>query len=237
MMRRDTSILQHITIQINEESIPAVITRKRIRNLYLRIQEDSTLTISAPLYMPKAQIEAFLKEKQVWIVKASHHARQKQAKESAGENGTVLWLGQAYPVKVIPAEREAVMINDGYFCFMTNDPSGSHLSEMYEKFARKQMKMYLEKERIQWDQRICDAHHLPHPAMTIRSMRSRWGSCTPARNHISMNVRLMHYPYECLQYVLLHEYVHLLVPGHPARFYQTVATYMPDWKAASDKLK
>lgn len=236
-MTRATSIPQHITIQINEETIPAAVTRKQIRNLYLRIQEDGSLAISVPVFMSQAQVEAFLKDKQEWILKASHHAKKKQSKEASGQAGMVTWLGKAYPIHVMPAKREKVCIQDGIFTFYTNDDTDGHLSLLYERYAREQLKMAIAKERVQWDRIICDAHGFPHPAITIRSMRSRWGSCTPARNHISMNVRLMHYPYECMQYVLLHEYVHLLVPGHPAKFYQTVASYMPDWKSASDKLK
>ena len=66
--------------------------------------------------------------------------------------------------------------------------------------------------------------------MKIRNMTSKWGSCMPHTGEITMNLSLIHYPLECIDYVLLHEYVHLIVPNHSKRFYQLIEYHMPNYK-------
>ena len=62
----------------------------------------------------------------------------------------------------------------------------------------------------------------------LRAMSSRWGSCTPARGSIRINVRLAAYPPACLEYVVAHELAHLIEPSHNARFHAVVAHAIPD---------
>ena len=91
--------------------------------------------------------------------------------------------------------------------------------------------------RPAYDTCICRNHHLQLPVITVRDMRSRWGSCTPSKGTIRISSRLIHYPEECLQYVLLHEYAHLLQANHSRAFYKIVQTYMPDYKEREKLLK
>ena len=73
--------------------------------------------------------------------------------------------------------------------------------------------------------------------LAYRNMKSRWGSCQPATGRICINVRLALYPPECLEYVVVHELCHLLVPGHGPAFHQLMDRVMPDWKKRRAKLK
>ena len=73
--------------------------------------------------------------------------------------------------------------------------------------------------------------------LAYRNMSSRWGSCQPSTGRICINVRLALYPFECLEYVVVHELCHLLVPGHGAEFYELMDRVMPDWKNRRAKLK
>ena len=73
--------------------------------------------------------------------------------------------------------------------------------------------------------------------LAYRNMKSRWGSCQPKTGRICINVRLALYPPECLEYVVVHELCHLLVPGHGADFQELMTRVMPDWKQRRAKLK
>ncbi len=66
--------------------------------------------------------------------------------------------------------------------------------------------------------------------LAYRKMKSRWGSCQPSTGRICINVVLALYPPECLEYVVVHELVHLLVPGHGPEFRAIMDRVMPDWK-------
>lgn len=74
-------------------------------------------------------------------------------------------------------------------------------------------------------------------SLVYRNMKSRWGSCQPATGRICINIRLALYPPECLEYVVVHELCHLLVPGHGKQFHALMDHYMPDWKSRRDKLR
>lgn len=68
-------------------------------------------------------------------------------------------------------------------------------------------------------------------AWGIRRMKTRWGSCNVVAKRIWLNLELANRPPECLEYVVVHELIHLLERRHNARFYGFMDLYLPDWKA------
>lgn len=68
------------------------------------------------------------------------------------------------------------------------------------------------------------------PLLKVRFMKSRWGVCHVSRNYITLNKQLMDKPFEALEYVVLHELVHLLHPNHQAGFHQEMQALMPDYQ-------
>lgn len=73
--------------------------------------------------------------------------------------------------------------------------------------------------------------------ITIRDTRSQWGSCNVRTKNISISVWLGAYPIECIEYVVVHELVHLLERGHNERFYGYLDRYYPNWKECRNRLK
>jgi predicted metal-dependent hydrolase len=60
-------------------------------------------------------------------------------------------------------------------------------------------------------------------------MTSRWGSCQPKRGTITLNKRLIETPRSCIEYVVMHEFVHFRQPNHSKNFYDLLGVLMPDW--------
>lgn len=73
--------------------------------------------------------------------------------------------------------------------------------------------------------------------VSVRSMKTRWGSCTPKTGAIRIARELAAYPVECLDMVVAHELVHLLEPSHNHRFHALLDTYCPNNRALSQRLK
>ena len=71
----------------------------------------------------------------------------------------------------------------------------------------------------------------------IRAMKTRWGSCNVITRHICINLHLMHKPRACLEYVVVHELVHLLEANHSKRFYALMTRFLPAWKACKKQLQ
>lgn len=75
------------------------------------------------------------------------------------------------------------------------------------------------------------------PALVIRTMKSRWGSCHPQKYKITINRHLLKFSEGCIRYVMVHEFVHFLHPNHSKAFYTTLGSYLPDYQKYRNLLK
>ena len=82
-----------------------------------------------------------------------------------------------------------------------------------------------------------DKYNLTKPTLSIRNMTSRWGSCIPTQNKITLNKNLIYAPWQCLEYVTLHEVSHLIEANHSKKFYDLVKKYIPNYKEIDYWLK
>ena len=79
--------------------------------------------------------------------------------------------------------------------------------------------------------------HFDHEApIVIRALRQRWGSTTKA-GRVYFNVDLVKLPLPCIDYVVAHELVHLMIPNHSPAFWRMLGRVMPDWQRWRDRLK
>jgi hypothetical protein len=70
----------------------------------------------------------------------------------------------------------------------------------------------------------------------VREMKTRWGSCNPAKGYINLNLKLIEKPTECIEYVVFHELAHLVHADHSAKFYNYLNLFMSDWKRRKGRL-
>lgn len=76
-----------------------------------------------------------------------------------------------------------------------------------------------------------------YPVIKFKRMTSRWGSCNPVKGTITFNTTLMYAPYECVEYVVFHEFTHFLQPNHSKDFYAELEKICPKWKVCRNMLK
>lgn len=81
------------------------------------------------------------------------------------------------------------------------------------------------------------AYNLKFPTLKIRTMKTRWGSCTPAHNSVTLNRNLLAYPRETIKYVAVHELCHMIHPNHSKDFYDLLEKILPDWKICKEQLR
>lgn len=75
------------------------------------------------------------------------------------------------------------------------------------------------------------------PSIEVVKLKGRWGACSPSMQNILLNERLVHYPINCVNYVIIQEYLHLIVPNHSERFYALLEEIMPDYQKYIDYMK
>ncbi len=104
--------------------------------------------------------------------------------------------------------------------------------ELQESELRQQAKEYLPKRTDHW----ADIMGVSPASVRITSAKTRFGSCSP-KNRICYSWRLMAYPTEGIDYVIVHELAHVLQKNHSEKFYAVVQRYLPDWKKRRELLK
>lgn len=160
------------------------LTRKRVKNLNLRLGPDGSVRVSAPLRASAASVDAFVAAHAGWVQKAL--ARQKAAEAARAAAPT------PKPANCLPLFQA---VSDGVFPRFAGVLGGQK------------------------------------PIIKVRDMRTRWGSCHPAKRQITLAARLALQPPEAVEYVVVHEYCHFVHPDHQAGFWALVASILPDWKA------
>lgn len=217
--------------------IEILIRRKPIKNLYLRIEQETLqAVISAPLRMPAADIERFILSKANWLQQKLDFLAKRRlvfaAQETAGES---LWLwGKKYAVRFIPGRARTVITeNEVIFSGNTEESSMEKLTKCIDKLYRQQLAQKIEKFAAFWQKRL----QLTAGGWRIRKMKTRWGTCNTFSRMITINYNLVRLPVECLEYIIVHELAHLYEPSHSSRFKNFLTQNLPDWKQRESLLK
>lgn len=218
-------------------SIEILIRRKPIKNLYLRIEQETLqAVISAPLRMPAADIERFALSKANWLQQKLDFLAKRRlvfaAQETAGES---LWLwGKKYAVRFIPGREKTVITeNEVIFSGSIETSSTEKLTKCIDKLYREQLAQQIEKFAAFWQKRL----QLTASGWRIRKMKTRWGTCNTFSSMITINYNLVRLPVECLEYIIVHELAHLYEPSHNSRFKNFLTQNLPDWKQRESLLK
>ena len=213
------------------------ITYKRIKNMYLRVDAEGILHVSCSRRVSKKQIEDFILSREDWILKTQRKQEKREEKSAYGLNGSAAWLGKLYYTDIIVSSKASMKIDGDHMILHVRENTPEEIQRVFYYYGAKKVASLIEEKRNEWDQKICRSYGRNLPDITVRYMTGRWGSCTAAKGTIRISSRLIHFPEECLNYVLLHEYVHLLVQNHSSSFYAYVESFMPEYRYYENMLK
>ena len=218
---------QENEVMIGTETVPVSIQRRKGRTISIRVEEDGSVSVRAPFSTKQADILSFIKQKQAWIEKQRNVQKQRNRKVLDGSDGQyAVWLGRTYRVQTVISVQPKIIFHEDTMIYHVKEDSPQERTSLFYHEGSKVIARWIVEERKHLDDDICVNHHLPLPRITVRYMTSRWGSCSAGRSRISISCRLIHFPKECFDYVLLHEYAHLLVQNHSADFYREIEKRM-----------
>jgi predicted metal-dependent hydrolase len=215
----------------------ANLTRKRVKNINLRIDRQGNVSVSAPMKCSINYIQQFLQKKSAWITLHQTRLRNclqtcSQGLQSGDEH---LFLGKAYILIIHEHAEQTKVVLEGLkiHCYIQAAATLDKIRALLKIWQKHQMQAVLPELMQKWQAIIgVQANH-----WGIRAMKTRWGSCNTKQKRISLNLYLMQYPLICLEYVVMHELVHLLEASHNKRFYALMSKFMPDWLDAKNLLK
>ncbi len=229
------------TVEADGNAISYTLERKPVKNINLRIRADQCVYVSAPKDVAAKMVDAFVVEKSAYILRALKKFKDKN-RETVSENRfvngeTVKFLGRNLRLKIKNASRSKVESDESYVTLYVKDVQDADLKKrVLETWLRKKCKDEITA--------ICKKvypqvkkYGVAFPEIQLREMVSRWGSCSPKKGFMTFNTALIAMPVSCIEYVVTHEFTHFLYPNHSKKFYQQLATFMPDWEERKKRLE
>jgi hypothetical protein len=224
------------TIQISE--IKVLLLKKDIKNLHLNIlPPDGKVRVSAPKDMTQDAIRTFLATRISWIKKHRQNFiqqnRQTPRRYISGESHYL--FGKRYKLQVNYVEQKPIVKIKGIKEIVLNVRSGSGIHKrekvMWEWY-RNELKGFLRPTIQKFQDKIGQKFN----EWRIRKMKRSWGTCNEDKKSASFNLKLAQKPKSCIEYIIVHELVHLIESTHNNRFVQYMDQYLPNWKHRKEKL-
>ncbi|MES1243068.1 MAG: SprT family zinc-dependent metalloprotease [Acidobacteriota bacterium] len=217
--------------QIELGDITVDVVLKDIKNIHLSVHPPAgRVRISAPKRMSLDTIRVFAISKLDWI-------KQQQAKLRAQERETprdyvdreshYVW-GKRYLLTVIESEEPpAVELKHSRMILRVRPQTGEEKRQaIAEEWYREQLKQAVPPLLEHWQPLL----NVNVERWFVQRMKTRWGSCNHKARTIRLNTELSKKPPECLEYIVVHELIHLLEPTHNARFVALMDRFMPKWQ-------
>jgi predicted metal-dependent hydrolase len=200
-------------------------SRRRRKTISLQIKEEGRVVIYIPYHTPKGEIEKFIKEKQPWIVKKISE-KERATKETrrvfiTGEK--FLYLGESYPLEIGDTHKKGLPLKLSFGKFILDKDHLERARDLFILWYKREAKEKLE-ARVRY---FSNKLQLVPKGFKITSAKHRWGSCS-RDNRLSFSWRIIMAPWSVIDYVVIHELVHIKEKNHSKRFWDYLETIFPD---------
>ena len=221
--------------QMKVGGIQVDIVKKDIKNLHLAVYPPSgRVRIAVPLRVNDESIRLLIVSKLSWIKKQQKKfaEQERQSEREYVTRESHYYQGRRYLLNVNEdEERNAVVIKNKRVIDL-RVKHGYSKEEIMKEWYRAQLKKEIQPLLKKWQKKIgVEASYCG-----VRLMKTKWGSCNISEKRIWINLELAKKPKQCLEYIIVHELVHLLERHHNDRYKKLMDTYIPQWRAYKDEL-
>ncbi len=217
-------------------NIPVQVHRKDIKNMHLYVKPpDGHVEVSAPKRLSDESITLFVRSKIGWIRRQqSSFASQLRQTERQYVSGETLYvLGQQYFLRVSYGSKYSLNLSGDEAHFIVREGSTTQQRENWiHEWYRSVLKDQIERLLPKWERRT----KLFPDSWQTKYMTTKWGTCNNEKKKLWFNLQLAKKPLDCIEYVILHELIHLKVKNHGPEFIREMDEHMPFWREIRKKL-
>jgi predicted metal-dependent hydrolase len=210
---------------------------KDIKNIHLSVHPPTgRIRIAAPERMGIDKIRVFAISKLEWIKRhqAGFRGQERESpREYIDRESHYLWA-KRYLLKVVEtdAQRGVELTPRTMLLYAPQNTDYSKRKALVSQFYREQLRVAVPPILAKWGPLIGTRVD----RVFVRSMKTKWGSCNPRGRTIRLNTELAKKPQHCLEYVVVHELVHMIEPRHGAKFVKMMNGLIPEWREHRDEL-
>lgn len=214
------------------------VVKKDIKNLHLGVYPpDGRVRIASPLKVDDETIRLFAISKLKWIKKnqAKFQAQPRQSPREYVSGESHYYQGDRYLLNVIyhSSAPKVVVRNKTYLdLYVRHGSIQKQREQVLINWYRQQLKSEIPQLIAKWEQVIGVSIN----DWGVKKMKTRWGTCNIQAKRIWLNLELIKKPQHCLEYVIVHELVHLLERNHGDRFKTYMSRFMPNWNSYKQEL-
>lgn len=216
------------------------IIQKNIKNIHLKVYNNFKVNLSVPKNTKIEWIQSFLNEKSSWIDKQITKYRLSEGSNNLVDiktGSSTQFLGKDMRIyKKVSLKNEIILEEKNINVYLRDINNQEHANKFFDKWWREQANLIFNEETNKLYEKIYKKYSIDKPDVSIRKMKTQWGSCIQSKNKITLNEYLLKANKRCIQYVILHELTHLIYPYHNKDFYNFLTIQMPNWKQRKHEL-
>lgn len=221
------------SLQLGSRTVPLLVVRNpRARRYLLRVRSDGAARVTIPRGGSRSEAQSFIERNRRWLEQQVEHVHSQAHLQQAWQAGSeILFRGEWVRIEADEGATEKTFVRFGTETLMVHD-AAADLRPAIERHLRSLAHAELPTRVAE----LAGPHQLPVRRVTVRSQRSRWGSCS-RHGTISLNWRLVQTPAFVRDYIILHELAHLRQMNHSDLFWREVERLCPHYLVAEKWLK
>ena len=223
------------TIQVGELSIQ--VTKKDVKNVHLSVHPpDGRVSMTAPRTTRLDVARAYAISRLGWIRQQQEQLKN-QARESprcfVERESHQLW-GRRHLLSIVRLDTKPGVVLDHKRIQLTVRPgsSAAKRAEVIHAWHKSLLHAVVPTLISKWEPKL----KVKVAGYYLQRMKTKWGSCNHQQGYIRLNTELVKKPKDLLEYVIVHELVHLLEPTHSERFVALLDKHYPSWREARGEL-
>jgi len=223
--------------QLKLGNITVDVVQKNIKNIHLSVYPPTgRVRISAPNRMDLATIRVFVISKLSWIKKQQTRLRnqEREAQREFINRESHYFNGKRYLLKMTErnAAPKVILKYSTIEIFVRPETDIVKKKSILDEWYRQKLKETLPSLIEKWEKKM----NVQVNEFGIKKMKTKWGTCNRQAKRIWLNLELAKKPPECLEYIVVHEMVHLLERNHNDKFIALMNEFIPKWRFYKDEL-